>query len=83
LLFIFPSLLLFFANQPYLFIVIIDTMGVYMSCFSIRDDTDTRSLAHVEDKNNTKQPQCEDSDCPYEERNCPYPLPDDPTEISR
>jgi hypothetical protein len=60
-------------------------MGVYLSCFPIYCDTDTRSLVSVENnhQNNTEQSQCEDSVCLQKKRNCPYPLPSDPTEIDR
>jgi hypothetical protein len=60
-------------------------MGLYMSCFLIHGDTNTRSLVHVEDnhQNNTKHAQYEDRNHLHKERNYPYPLPSDPTEIDR
>jgi hypothetical protein len=60
-------------------------MGVYMSCFPIRGDTDTISLANVEGnhQNNTEHAQYEDNNRLHKKINCPYPHPDDPTEIDK
>jgi hypothetical protein len=60
-------------------------MGVHISRFSTRSNTDTRSLANVEDSrhNDTEHSQYEDRDYFHKKRNYPYPLPGDPTEIDR
>jgi hypothetical protein len=60
-------------------------MGVYMSCFPIHCDADTRSLAHVENhrQNNTEHSQYESRDILHERRNHSYLFPRDPTEIDR
>jgi hypothetical protein len=60
-------------------------MGLCLSHFSLHDDIDTVSLAHVENiqQNNTKNSQYEGRNRFHRKKNCPYPLPNDPAEINR
>jgi hypothetical protein len=60
-------------------------MGLCMSHFPLRDNTDTVSLSHIESdqQNTTKNSQYEGENRLHRKKNCPYPLPSDPAEIDR
>jgi hypothetical protein len=60
-------------------------MGLCMSHFPLRGDTDTVSLSYIESdqKNATENSQHEGDFRLYRKKNFPYPLPSDPKEIDR
>jgi hypothetical protein len=60
-------------------------MGLCMPHFSLRDDTDTVSLAHIESnqQNDTEDSQHEGGFRLHRKKDCPYPLPSDPTGMDK